>query len=534
MEKALKMGKTSATGSFQLLLGVASSTIIMAVGAIILGRMLTQAEYGLYGIALAPSILINLFRDWGVNSAMTKYIATLRASDKQAEIHDFMVAGLIFEFVSGVALSFLSFFLATFIASFYQKPQSASYIALVSVSIICGSLLAASQAGFIGYERMELNSFTLVCQAIAKVAVGPILIFLGYSVLGAVVGYDLGFVAAGAIGLAAFYFILLRPLRKNRTRNSSIIKTLRTMLTYGVPLSIGSILAGILAQIYAFMIIPLTSEAMYANYVVAANFTVLLTFFTTPIATVLFPAFAKLDPQTENELVKNVFASSIKYSSILLVPATLALMTLATPAVCTLYGTAKYPYAPFFLTIAIITNLFVAIGSISAGGLLSGLGQTKILMTQYVITLVIGLPLGAVLIPAFQIVGLIIASLVAGLPSMFGVLYWIWKRYETRADFRSSAKILISSATAAFFAYLPTMFLGASNWIKLITGLAVFLIVYILSAPLIGAVSITDINNLRTMFSGLGIVTKIINLPLNVAEKVASARSADKEAVDVL
>ena len=41
MEKAFEMGKTSATGSFQLLIGVATSTIIMAVGTIILARLMT-------------------------------------------------------------------------------------------------------------------------------------------------------------------------------------------------------------------------------------------------------------------------------------------------------------------------------------------------------------------------------------------------------------------------------------------------------------------------------------------------------------
>jgi O-antigen/teichoic acid export membrane protein len=87
------MGKTSATGSFQLLIGVATSTIIMAAGALILGKLLTSDELGLYGIVLVPSTLINLVRDWGVNSAMTKYIATLRASGKDEEIHDVIIAG---------------------------------------------------------------------------------------------------------------------------------------------------------------------------------------------------------------------------------------------------------------------------------------------------------------------------------------------------------------------------------------------------------------------------------------------------------
>ncbi|MGA3193107.1 MAG: flippase [Candidatus Bathyarchaeia archaeon] len=525
MEKALQMGKTSAVGSFQLLIGVAASTIIMAAGSIILGRLLTTDEYGLYGIVLIPATLINLFRDWGINSAMTKYIASLRASQRDEEIHDFIAAGLIFEVASGLALSFLSLALASFIATtVFNRPESAGFIAIMSVSIISGSLLAASQSGFVGFERMELNSFTLVCQAVVKTAVGPVLVFLGYSVLGAIIGCTLGVVAAGTIGLATFYLVLFRPLRKKRTINSNITKTLRTMLNYGVPLSIGSILGGILAQIYAFMIIPLTSNTMYGNYVVAINFSVLLTFFTTPISTVLFPAFAKLDGQNEHELLKNVFTSSVKYTSILLIPATMAMMTLSGPMVGTLYG-EKYVYGPFFLTIYVIGNLFAVFGSLSSGGLLYGLGKTRILMIQSIITLAIGLPLGIVLIPMFGITGLIIASVVAGLPSMFWVLYWIWKHYKAKADFASSAKIFAASAIAAVLAYLPTAFLNTPNWTKLIIGLIIFLAAYIFGAPMIGAVSLTDINNLRTMFSSMSIISKIINIPLKAAEKAAQTRA---------
>ena len=529
MDKALEMGKTSATGSFHLLIGVATSTIIMAVGTIILGGLLTRDELGLYGIVLVPSTLINLFRDWGINSAMTKYIANFRASSKDEEIHDIIIAGLIFEVASGLALSFLSLFLASFIATTaFHRPESASYIALVSVSIISGSLLAASQSGFVGFERMRLNSFTLICQSIVKTAVGPILVILGYSVLGAVIGYTLSFIAVGIIGLATFYFTLFRPLRKKTTKNSNITKTLKTMLKYGLPLSIASILGGILGQTYAFMIIPLTSNAMYGNYTVAVYFSVLLTFFTVPIATVLFPAFAKLDPQNEHELLRNVFTSSIKYTSILLVPATMAIMVLSGPMIGTLYG-EKYVYGPFFLTIYVIGNLFAVFGSLSSGGLLSGLGETRILMKQSILTLAIGLPLGAVLIPMFGITGLIIASIFAGVPSMFWGLYWIWKHYKAKADFQSSAKILAASAVAALTAYLPTHFLNTANWIKLAIGLIIFLTVYILGAPILGAITQPDINNLRTMFSGMGIVSKIMSLPLNAAEKAAKAKSANKK-----
>jgi O-antigen/teichoic acid export membrane protein len=184
------------------------------------------------------------------------------------------------------------------------------------------------------------------------------------------------------------------------------------------------------------------------------------------------------------------------------------------------------------LTISVIGNLFAVVGNLSAGGLLIGLGETRIVMIQGIVTLVSGIPLGILLIPMFDILGLIVAGTVAGLPSMFWGIYWIWKHYKAKPDFQSSAKILAASTIASFAAYLPTYFLNTTNWIKLIIGLIVMFSVYLLGAPLIGAVSSTDIKNLKTMFSGLGAISKIINLPLNIAEEVAQARITNKKGED--
>jgi O-antigen/teichoic acid export membrane protein len=528
MEKALEMGKTSATGSFQLLIGVATSTIIMAAGTVILTRILSPAEYGLYAIALIPSLTISLFRDWGINSAMIKYIASYRVSHKDEETRDVMVAGLIFEVTTGIALSFLSMFLASFIAStVFHRPESASFLAIVSVSIISGSLLTASQSSFIGFERMGLNSFTLICLAIAKTVAGPILVLLGYSVLGAVLGYTLSSIAAGIIGLAIFYFILFRPLRKLGTKSSNVTKTLKMMLRYGVPLSISSILGGILGQLFGFIMASFAGDTMIGNYQAAVNFSVLLSFFTIPISTVLFPAFAKLDPQEDHELVRTVFASSVKYTAMLLVPATAAVMALSGPMIGTLFG-EKYVYAPLFLTAYVIGNMFAMLGSLSSGSLLSGLGETRMLMKQSMLTLSIGLPLGFLLIPTLGIPGLITANIFAGLPSMFWGLHWIWKHYDAKADFQCSAKILAASAIAALTAYLPMILFNTANWIKLTIGVIVFLAVYIPGAPIIGAVTQTDIENLRKMLSGLGAVSKIANIPLKLAEKATHIRNSRK------
>jgi O-antigen/teichoic acid export membrane protein len=75
MDKAIEIGKVSASGSFKLFVGKASSTLILAVGTIILVRIIIPEDYGLYSIALTHSLMISLFQDWGISSALTRLIA---------------------------------------------------------------------------------------------------------------------------------------------------------------------------------------------------------------------------------------------------------------------------------------------------------------------------------------------------------------------------------------------------------------------------------------------------------------------------
>jgi O-antigen/teichoic acid export membrane protein len=540
VEKAFQMGKTSAMGSFQLFIGVAVSTTIMAVGTIILGNLLHEDGYGLYTITLTPALMIGLFRDWGVNSAMTKYIASLRLENKDSEIRDIIVAGLAFEVIVGLVLTLVSLFLANFIGTeIYHRPESVPLISIISITIFGGSLLNAAQSSFIGFERMGLNSFTLICQAIVKTAVGPILVILGYSAIGASVGYTAASLFAGLIGITTLYFAVFRKLGKMEKRSGllerlgglsdTLKKNLKRMLKYGVPLSISTILAGILAQTYGLaMAFSVSDNAILGNYSTASNFAVLLTFLSIPISTVLFPTFARLDPENERELISSIFASSVKYTALVLVPATMAMMILSKPMISTLYGEASFITAPFFLTLLVITNLLVVFGSLSLGSFLSGVGETRKAMILGIVTMAFGLPLGLILIPRYGILGVIVGNMISGIPSTLWGLHWVWKHYEAKAEFRSSVKIFTASMLAAMVSY-PTTLLHSVSWVQLVLGLTVFLVIYLFGAPLIGALGQSEIDTLRNMFSGLGIVSKIINIPLKAAERTAQIKTSNKK-----
>jgi lipopolysaccharide exporter len=526
LDNALDMGKRSATGSFQLFVGKVVSTVIMAIGTIIVSLLILESDYGLYAIALIPATTILLFQDWGVGAALTKYCAQCRATDKAGELRRIITAGLALETATGIILTVLSLLLATFIAStVFDKPESAFLIAIASITVLSTGLLLTTQSIFVGFERMGLSSLTMICQAVGLGVLSPLLVYIGYGALGAVLGYTFSILVSATLALVMLYYAIFRKLPPDSTPKSTIVQTLKPLLAYGIPLAIANILAGVLPQFYSFLMASYVDLATIGNYRTALNFTVLLTFFSFPIITVLFPAFSKLDPQNDHQLLKKVFSSSVKYSVLFLVPATLAMIVLSKPMMGTLYG-SKWPYASSFLALYVVSNLFTLFGNLSLGSFLSGLGQTRMMMKLGTLTLFIGVPLALLLIPQFGVIGLIIVTIVSGLPSMFIGLHWIWKHYGTKADFAASTRILLASAIAAAATYLFLNLLNVASWIQLATGATLFLAIYVVMAPLAGAINQADINNLRAMFSGMGIIAKIIGIPLTIVEKTLKLRAS--------
>ncbi len=394
MHKAEEMAKTSAVGSIQLFFGTSISTIITAVATIILGWFISPADYGLYTIALVPAATLSLFQDMGVGSALTRYCAKYRGTNEQAEQRKVIIAGLIFELSNGILLMTISLLLSSFIAiTVWGKPDAEFLITIASFSILFGAMGSAVGYVFTGFEKMKLNSYSVVIRALFYTLSVPLLVYFGYGALGAVIGYTLAAAAQGVISLLFLYFFIIKKLPQSKIYMSEIAKILKQLLRYGLPLSVGNILGGLSTSFYSFIMGSYVTTAMIGNYKIASNFAILLTFLTTPIATVLFPAFSKVDAEKEKDLLKTVYASSVKYTVLLVAPATMALMVLANPLIGTLYGN-KWSNAPPLLALSVVFNLTSLIGWRSIGQFLPAVGETRLVMKLNLLALVISIRFG--------------------------------------------------------------------------------------------------------------------------------------------
>jgi len=347
-----------------------------------------------------------------------------------------------------------------------------------------------------------------------------ILVILGLGTSGAVLGYTFAMVIAGLIGVALVW-TQYKNLPKISNGKLEIKAYIKSMLSYGTPLSLSAIIGGFQGQYYAFLlpIFYITDNTAIGNYGIASTFIVLISFFATPITTMLFPAFSKLNPQKDKETLLNVFQFSVKYASLLVVPVAALVMCLAEPAVSTLFG-ETYSSAPLFLALLAISYLYTTFGNLSIGNFISSQGKTTFILYLTLIQAAIGFPLGYILIMQLGVLGLIITSLVTGLPTAIISLYWIRKHYGLTVDWRSSAKILLSSTIAAALTYVLILELSFSSLTRLIIGVVFFAIVFVVAVLVTRTINKSDIENLREMVSGLGIIGKILNRVLNIIEKL--------------
>jgi stage V sporulation protein B len=526
MTKAIEMARISAKGGFHLLWGLLVSTIISAVGSIIIANLLGPDNYGLYAIALTAPNLISIFRDWGITNALIKYSAQYKAENNVAKMKSVFVSSLLFEIILGLSLSVLSYILSGFLASNLNRPTMVTFIQMASFIILTGAIVNVATAAFTGMEKMHLNSIMLIVQSIVKTGIVIAFVLLGFGTFGAVTGFTMAMLITAVAGFLLVWTVY-KPLIQQTNCKLEILSTIKTMLKYGLPLSISTIVGGFLTQFLIYIqAIFVTSNATIGNYSVAANFIILINFFAMPINTMMFPAFSKLDYNKDKDSLRIVFQYSVKYSALVVVPVSALVITLAQPAIGTIFQN-RYAEAPLFLALLSVSYLLSAFGSLSENNLISGQGYTNFNLKMTLFGVAIGFPLGFVLISQLGVIGLIITTFSINLPGLIIGLCFIKKHFGVSIDWISSAKILLSAVIASIPTYIIVSTLSLSNLILLIIGVIIFSTIFLVSTLFTRTLNAADIINLRQIIQGLGPFQKPLLSLLIIMEKFMKIIQAD-------
>jgi O-antigen/teichoic acid export membrane protein len=500
---------------------MALSTIVAAFGNVLVARLLSPAEFGLVAIAWITPTLVSLFRDWGVSTAIVKYIAQYKSTNEGADIRSVVTGGLFFVAFVGSVLSLSIFLAAPYLArELLGRPDLSYLIQVSSISVFAGGLVSVSQSVFAGLERMSMIGITMIVQSATSAVIGPLLVVGGWGVRGAVFGLTIAILATAALSIVLVCILLMHDKGSDLpARGHNLFAEMGKLLHYGLPISASGIAVGAATQFYLFWLAVNVSDSSMGNYQAASNLVVLIAFFSVPISTVLLPAFSKYDNRGLDRDLSSSFRFSVKISALLVSPLAMAMMALSGPAIHTLFGT-EYVSAPLFAAFIAVNYLYPSVGSLCIGSFLKGLSETWAYFRLTLCIVVTGLPLGYLLIPRFGVEGLIMTTIVAEVPFIIGSLWYIEKRFQATVDWSSTVRILVASAISGALSYSMGLLIPLNDPIKLIAGGSIFLMSFLILAPSIGAIRKGDIRTLMEIAARMGPIRFVILPMLGFSERV--------------
>ncbi len=234
------MVRGSARGSLILIIGQVITTIISALTIIWIARVIGSTNYGLYTIALVPVGIAMLIQDFGMNTAMMRFCALYRHEGRNNELKSVVMTGLVFSIATSLVISGILYFFSGTIASvFLQRPEVDLLVKAAALSVLGnGGLLTTVQAIMIGYEMMGLRSVTQIIYSIVRAVVGVALVLVGFGTFGVVVSYTIGLMISGLLAT----FLLFLFVRFGRNKGGISWETLKTLLRFGLPMSISTLL----------------------------------------------------------------------------------------------------------------------------------------------------------------------------------------------------------------------------------------------------------------------------------------------------
>jgi len=474
--------KATTRGSLILMLGQVSSTLILAIGMLLVARFLGSVSYGSFTKAQSIVQIAVLLVNLGVQQAMVRYIAQYRYEGKEGHMKVFIETGVMITSLVSLFFTLAVFSLSGFISKqLFHEPAQELLIKYLSFSILGQAFSSLAQGVTVGYERMDLRSLISVIYSLFKSIISPLLVYIGLGVVGAALGHSSPILMSGALGL--FFIAMLYRNLRSVDRPITHIEAAKTILTYSFPLYLSTLLSGLLPQLYTTMLgswetsrytVAQINE-LIGNYSVVLNFGVLLSFITLPISTTVFPLFSKLKP--EQPELEFLYRNGVKYTTLLGYPIIFTVIGLSDQIIAVLFNT-KYVYAASYLRIYMLPFLLIGLGSVCNGSLLSGQNRNDINFRSTLAKFVVSLPLAYFAIQQYGAVGLLYTYFISALINTGINRVYIRRIFGFNINHLFLAKMIITSLVSCFTVYYSLKLVDLNPWLELMAGGLLSVLIY--------------------------------------------------------
>ena len=272
-----------------------------------LARQLGPAAFGNWRVVLSVLGWFEIV----LHSGLIK-VATQRIAESADEWRDYARASYVGQAIAAAGVLVLMLVLAGPIAASLSDPALATYVRISALDLPVYALLLAGTGVLLGQHRFERQIAASIVYATAKLVAVGLLVALGFSVTGALVGNAI----ASAVGFAVAFV----PLPRGQRPQLQTGPLLRSMTVASVPFLTLSLVEGVGASadlwlVSALVVSPI-AVGWYASATVLAEIPL---FLFGGLNNVLFPSVASARAEGDHELASRYAVQAVR----------LALMTTA-------------------------------------------------------------------------------------------------------------------------------------------------------------------------------------------------------------
>ncbi|HLC22156.1 MAG TPA: flippase [Candidatus Nanoarchaeia archaeon] len=405
--------------SLALFIGSVLSGLAAYGTRMILTRALSVTEYGLfYGVFSFVSFFL-LFRDFGLPTAIIKYVADFHAKKKYHDLKTALVSVTLVQFVSSVVIAVVLFAFADVIAaSYFKEPKAALllkffvvYIFTSLFAIMLKAILMGFRSKFFPFFELFKNTTNLLFLLVAA----P----LSFGVLLPLFGQIFSWIIM--IGICV-YILLRHHFQFFDYHVTNLKSSTKLMLSFGLPVLLATIGYQVIGQIDTLFLVYLRTldEVGVYNTVLPASLVFLL--FGKSVADIIFPLFAEMWAKHEQSKIQQGVTEVYKYGFILSAPVLLFFFVYARLFLELSFGLVYGVGAQAFqiLLIGILFYIMVMINN----HILAAIGKPAITTKIVLGSAVLNIVLNTIFIPPFGMGGAALATSLSYLTMLlFSTLY---------------------------------------------------------------------------------------------------------------
>ncbi|WP_197523501.1 lipopolysaccharide biosynthesis protein [Actinokineospora pegani] len=315
------------------------NTVVLRLGTlvagIILARILSPADYGVFAVALVAVTLLQAFNELGVSLAVVRW---------QRDVREFAPTAMTIAVATSLAMYALVFFAAPAFCDLMNSPGAVPVVRVLCLAVVFDGV-AVVPAAILNREFLQRTRF--LCDAAAFVVVTSTTLGLALSGAGPM-SFAIGQIAGNAVSVACY--LALCPVRVRPGWDRAVAGEL---IRFGLPLAAASLLVLSVTNVDKMVVGPVVGEVALGLYVMAFNQSSLpLQVFSEAARRVSLAGFAKL--VDDRRALEQALARGVALLVAASVPVCAMLACYAAPMLHVVYGAQWVPAAVALQVLAVL------------------------------------------------------------------------------------------------------------------------------------------------------------------------------------